>query len=92
MLSVTTVIKRGHFQKDCRLLEKEDKDKDKEDDSDGESTHMILDDLFLIEEHGIANFIDCASSWVIDSGTSVHVTSIIDFFYSYTSGDFGDVK
>ena len=31
-------------------------------------------------------------SWAIDSGASCHVTSRRDFFTSYTSGDFGDVK
>jgi hypothetical protein len=71
--------KKGHFQKDCRSLKKEDKDNDK-DGSDGESTHLLLDDLLLVEEHDIINVIDSASNWVIDSGTSVHVTSRRDIF------------
>src|SRR6266487_6490033 len=84
--------KKGHFQKDCRLSKKEDKDKGKEDDSDVESSHLILDDLLLVEEHGMSNVIDSSSSWVIDSGTSVHVTSRRYIFGSYISGEFGDVK
>jgi hypothetical protein len=78
--------KKGHFQKDCRSLKKEDKDNDKNDGSEGESTHLLLDDLLLVEEHDIVNVIDSASSWVIDSGTSVHVTSRRDIFSSYTVG------
>ncbi|MCI21280.1 hypothetical protein A2U01_0042446, partial [Trifolium medium] len=84
--------KNGHIQRDRRLLKKEDKYKGKEDDSDGESTHLTLDDLLLVEEHDIANIVDSASSWVIDSDTSVHATSRRDIFCSYTSGEFGDVK
>ncbi|PNX87194.1 multidrug and toxin extrusion protein 2-like, partial [Trifolium pratense] len=75
-----------------RFLYTEDKDKDKEDSSDGESTHLQLDDLLLVEEHGMSNVVDNASSWMIDSGTSVHVASRRDIFSSYTSGEFGDVK
>ncbi|KAI9174719.1 hypothetical protein LWI28_021843 [Acer negundo] len=32
------------------------------------------------------------TSWVIDSGASIHATSRRDFFASYASGYFGDVK
>jgi len=66
------------------------KGKKKEEDSDGGSTNLTYDDeLLLVEEHDI---VDSASSWVIDSGTSAHVTSKRDVFCSYTSGEFGDVK
>ncbi|KAK8980658.1 hypothetical protein V6N11_072973 [Hibiscus sabdariffa] len=32
------------------------------------------------------------TSWVIDTGSSMHVTSRRDFFTSYTPGDFGVLK
>jgi len=75
-------------------LKKENEDKfkskKKEKDSDGGSTNLPYDDeLLLIEEHDI---VDSASNWVIDSGTSVHVTSMRHVFCSYTSGEFGYVK
>jgi len=62
-------------------LKKENEDKGKgkkKEDSDGGSTNLTYDDeLLLVEEHDI---VDSASSWVIDSGTSVHVTSRRDVF------------
>jgi len=86
--------KKGHKQRFCSDLKKENEDKGKgkkkEEDSDGGSTNLTYDDeLLLVEEHDI---VDSASNWVIDSGTSVHVTSRRDVFCSYTSGEFGDVK
>ena len=38
------------------------------------------------------NFACHETSWVIDSGASVHTTSHADFFTSYTLDDFGSVK
>jgi len=32
------------------------------------------------------------SNWVVDSGANFHVTSRMDFFSSYTPGDFGVLK
>jgi len=86
--------KKGHKQRFCWDLKKENEDKgkgkNKEEDSDGGSTNLTYDDeLLLVEEHDI---VDSASSWVIGSGTSTHVTSRRDVLCSYTSGEFGDVK
>ncbi|KAA0040427.1 Retrovirus-related Pol polyprotein from transposon TNT 1-94 [Cucumis melo var. makuwa] len=38
------------------------------------------------------NLVIQQSSWVIDSGASVHATSKREFFASYTPGDFGSVR
>lgn len=40
----------------------------------------------------MVNFVSHETSWVIDSGASVHATSRRDFFTSYRSGDFESVK
>ncbi|KAJ4724838.1 Retrovirus-related Pol polyprotein from transposon TNT 1-94 [Melia azedarach] len=40
----------------------------------------------------VVNLMCHETSWVIDSGASIHATSRKEFFTSYTSGDFGDVK
>jgi len=86
--------RKGHKQKFCCDLKKENGDKGKgkkkEEDSDGGSTNLKYDDeLLLVEEH---DTVDSPSSWVIDSGTSAHVTFRRDVFCSYTSCEFGDVK
>jgi len=55
--------------------ENEDKGKGKkkeENSFDGSTNLTYNDELLLVEEHDI---VDNASSWVIDSSTSVHVTS-----------------
>jgi len=60
--------------------ENEDKGKGKkkeENSVDGSTILTYNDELLLVEEHDI---VDSASSWVIDSSTSVHVTSRRDFF------------
>jgi len=86
--------KKGHKQRFCWSLKKENEDKGKgkkkKEDSDCGSTNLAYDDEFLlVEEHDI---VDSASSWVIDSGTSIHITSRRDVFCSYTLGEFGDVN
>ncbi|RVW60490.1 Retrovirus-related Pol polyprotein from transposon TNT 1-94 [Vitis vinifera] len=40
----------------------------------------------------IAGLVGDETSWVIDSGASIHATPRKDFFTSYTSGDFGSVR
>jgi len=38
------------------------------------------------------NLIDSSTDWMIDSGTSFHITYKRDLFISYTPGDFDNVK
>src|ERR1044072_731703 len=88
--------KKGHTEKYCWLLKKGHKDKDtwkkKEEDSGEDRANVTSDEFLLIEEYDTINLIDSASSWVIDSGASVHCTFKKDIFSSYTPGEFGDVR
>ena len=85
--------KKGHTKKYCWKLknnnEKASKDKGKKkDDSDEDRVNATSTDFLLVEEFESANLVDNSTSWVIDSGASVHVTSRRDLFNSYTPGDF----
>lgn len=69
-----------------------DKGKKKEEDYDENRVIVTFDDLFLIEECDVIYIFYSSSNWMIDSGTSLHVTFKRYIFYSYTLGEFGDVK
>ena len=90
--------KKGHTKKFCRKLKRENKkssdnDQTKTDSSNDNSVVIATTDEHLICCDGdIVNLAQDDLSWAIDSGASCHVTSRRDFFTSYTSGDFGDVK
>ncbi|RVW62633.1 Retrovirus-related Pol polyprotein from transposon TNT 1-94 [Vitis vinifera] len=49
-------------------------------------------DFLIVYDSDVVNFACQETSWVIDSGASIHATPRKDFFTSYTSGDFGSVR
>lgn len=89
---------KGHVKKFCWQLKKEkakaskDKSTNKDDGSKEDKVNVTHDDFLVVEEFESVNLVDNSTSWVIDSGASIHVTSRRDLFTSYTPGDFGDVK
>ena len=89
---------KGHVKKYCWKLKRnnekasKDKGKKKDDSNDEDRVNTTSDDFLLVEEFESLNLVDSSTSWVIDSGASIHVTSRRDLFTSYTPGDFGDVK
>ncbi|RDY10247.1 hypothetical protein CR513_05264, partial [Mucuna pruriens] len=82
----------------CFLWKKENKDKNgksKEkdhDDDDDRVTITIGDDLVILRDFELVNFVSNESMWIIDSGATLHVIPRKEFFTSYTSGDFGVLK
>ncbi|CAA0830722.1 Unknown protein [Striga hermonthica] len=68
------------------------KEKKAGDGEDGEKVATATDDFLIIYEGDVVNVACQETSWVIDSGASIHVTSRRDFFRSYTPGDFGSVR
>ena len=88
---------KGHIKKFCRQLKRENKEKFKEkndDDSmDGDRvTTTASEDFLIVYDDDVINIACHETSWVIDSGASIHATYREDFFTSYTAGDFGTVK
>ena len=57
-----------------------------------DTTVVTTDDLMVVCEDDYINFVGQESNWVIDSGASFHVTSLVDFFTTYTEGDYGFVR
>ena len=88
---------KGHIRKYCRQLKrdmKQGKVKGKKNDNGGEDDQVstTTSDFLIVYDSDVVNFSCQETSWVIDSGASIHATPRKDFFTSYTSGDFGSVR
>ncbi|KAK8997629.1 hypothetical protein V6N11_012178 [Hibiscus sabdariffa] len=85
-----------HIKKYCFKLKRENKcggDKhDRNDEEKSERTVITREDLLVICDKNLVNLACNETSWVIDTGASIHVTSRRDFFPSYTPCDFGVLK
>ncbi|KAK8537987.1 hypothetical protein V6N12_044126 [Hibiscus sabdariffa] len=97
ILSVIIVVRKGHIKKYCFKLKRENKggggDKhDRNDEEKSERAIITREDLLVICDENLVNLACDETSWVIDIGNSIHVTSRRDFFTSYTHGDFGVLK
>ena len=53
---------------------------------------LLQGDFCIVYNEDVINVASDETSWVIDSGASIHATSRQDFFTSYTPGDFGTIK
>ena len=89
--------KKRHIKKHCRQLKRENKndkskEKEKGDGNDDKVATVTDDFLILCDSYDVVNLACHETSWVIDSGASVHATSRKDYFTSYTAGDFENVK
>ena len=73
---------------------KQGKVKEKKNDNGGEDDRVITttSDFLIVYDSDVVNFACQETSWVIDSGASIHATPRKDFFTSYTSNDFGSVR
>lgn len=88
--------KPRHIQKNCFLWKKDNKgkkgkQKEKDHDDDRVAT-ATCGDLVILSDHELINLVSDESMWIIDSGATLHVTPMKEFFTSYTSGDFGMLK
>ncbi|KAK9005132.1 hypothetical protein V6N11_042578 [Hibiscus sabdariffa] len=88
--------KKSHIKKYCFKLKRENKgggDKhDRDDKEKSERSVVAREDLLVICDENLVNLACDGTSWVIDTGASIHVTSRRDFFTSYTPGDFRVLK
>ena len=55
-------------------------------------TTATSDDLVILHDLNSLNLVSDESMWIIDSGSTLHVTTRKEFFTSYTPGDFGVLK
>ncbi|KAE8660964.1 hypothetical protein F3Y22_tig00116944pilonHSYRG00191 [Hibiscus syriacus] len=88
--------KKCHIKKYCFKWKRENKGGgDKHDRNDDEKSERVVvgrDDLLVICDENLVNLACDETSWVIDIGVSLHVTSRRDFFSSYTIDDLGVLK
>ena len=49
-------------------------------------------DIMILTDDGFISLATQDSNWVVDFGASFHATSHRDFFFSYITGDFGNVR
>ncbi|KAK8590094.1 hypothetical protein V6N12_024477 [Hibiscus sabdariffa] len=79
-----------HIKKYCFKLKRENKgggDKhDRNDKEKSEFATVTREDLLVICDENLVNLACDETSWVIDTGASIHVMSRRDFFTSYTPG------
>ena len=83
--------KTGHIQKYCFKWKKDNADK-KGKQKENDRVTTTSGDLVLLRDFESVNLVFDESMWIIDSGTTLHVTPRKEFFTSYTSGDFGVLK
>ena len=85
--------KPGHFRKNCRHLKKEKgiaDDVEPKTNSDEKNTPSIAsneEELLFTCEQANVNLANDECSWVVDSGTSFHLTPKRECFSSYTTSD-----
>ena len=80
----------GHMKKECRIWKTEQNKVKKE--NKETNTISAKDDIMIVINDGCVSLANQDSNWVIDSGASFHVTSHSDFFTSYRTGDFDNVR
>ena len=85
---------KGHMKRECRKLKNKEKMREKSGEKKKEDTAAVASDgeLLVVSDDCVVNFMSHETNWVIDSGASFHVTSRVDFFTSYTEGDYGCVR
>ena len=71
-------------------MEKEDNEVKKE--IKETNTIVIECDIMIVIDDGCVSLTTQDSNWVIDSSASFHITSHSDFFTSYRTSDFGNVR
>ncbi|KAK8497470.1 hypothetical protein V6N12_017988 [Hibiscus sabdariffa] len=89
-------VLKGHIKKYCFKLKRENKGgghkHDRNDEEKSERVVVTCEDLMVICDENLVNLVCDETSWMIDTGTSTHITSRRDFFTSYTLGDYGVLK
>ena len=78
---------------ECRKLKFKEQNKEKNSKKKQNDTAVVTDgELVIIHDDASVNLIGQETDWVIDSRASFHVTSLADFFTSYSQGEFGNVR
>lgn len=86
----------GHIKKSCFKLKREKKNgsdnNEKKDHNQDDQVAAATEELVIVCYDNNVNFACNETSWVIDSGPLLHLTSKKEFFTSYTPKNFGTLK
>ncbi|CAL1360546.1 unnamed protein product [Linum trigynum] len=82
---------KGHIRRFCPKFRNERKKGKRDENSDDDGANSV-DEFNIVYEEDVVNLTTQETSWVVDSGATIHVTSKREFFSSYTPGDFGVVR
>ncbi|CAL1397307.1 unnamed protein product [Linum trigynum] len=82
---------KGHIRRFCPKFRNERKKGKRDENSDDDGANSV-DEFNIVYEEDVVNLTTQETSWVVDSGATIHVTSKREFFSSYTQGDFGVVR
>ncbi|KAL5863382.1 hypothetical protein ACOSQ3_000896 [Xanthoceras sorbifolium] len=83
--------KLGHFIRECRKL-KAERTRNQDAQTRTNDTATVTEEVVVVQAEDYINLASQDSTWVVDSGASYHVTSRLEFFSTYTQGDFGRVR
>ncbi|KAL5821663.1 hypothetical protein ACOSQ3_023545 [Xanthoceras sorbifolium] len=83
--------KLGHFIRECRKL-KAERTRNQDAQTRTNDTATVTEEVVVLQAEDYINLASQDSTWVVDSGASYHVTSRLEFFSTYTHGDFGRVR
>ena len=81
------------MKQECKKLKFKEQNKEKNLEKKQNDTAVVIDgELMIFRDDASVNLIGQETNWVIDSGASFPVTSRVDFFTSYSQGEFGNVR
>lgn len=84
IIAANATIVLGHMKKDLRKWKREQKKENAEKKGeDKDRVAITSDDVLIVYDSNLLNLASQETSWVIDSGASIHLTSRRDFFSSY---------
>ncbi|KAJ0014179.1 hypothetical protein Pint_20648 [Pistacia integerrima] len=90
--------KPGHIKKYYYKWKRKNKHENSkhEKNDDGKQNDQVAtvtsEDFFILYDDDVVNVASQETSWVIDSGASIHATSRNDLFTCYAASDFGTIK
>ncbi|GAB2266247.1 hypothetical protein Dimus_037876 [Dionaea muscipula] len=88
---------KGRMKRDCKKWKQEKGNRDQKKGNEAKANDQVvvavMDDSYLaVYDEETINVACHETSWVIDSGASIHATYRKEFFTTYIPGDFGVVK
>ena len=82
----------NHYERDCWKKKKDQKKGTTDNKSNDPTTATCDGDIVIACDDACVSLACQQTDWIIDSGTSYHITPYREMFSTYAGGDFGKVK